>query len=159
MRRAAIALIVSVVASTFAAAQSDPISHAIKTDWQGARKNIVESAEQMPEANYAFKPVDTVRTFGAILAHVAGANYVFCAAAPTYNFTAHPKVELRGTPLAALVDKKGKKLGEEIISVAAEGKIGEVDYMYPRPGETEPVEKVTFVTKAGNEICGVGYYK
>jgi signal transduction histidine kinase len=85
--------------------------------------------------------------------------YVFCAAAPTYNFTAHPKAELRGTPLAALVDKKGKKLGEEIISVAAEGKIGEVDYMFPRPGGTEPVEKVTFVTKAGNEICGVGYYK
>src|SRR6476659_1364212 len=33
--------------------------------------------------------------------------YVFCAGAPAYNFTAHPKAELRGTPLAALVDKKG----------------------------------------------------
>ena len=31
--------------------------------------------------------------------------------------------------------------------------------MFPRPGTTEPVEKVTFVTKAGNQICGVGYYK
>jgi signal transduction histidine kinase len=85
--------------------------------------------------------------------------YVFCAGAPTYNFTAHPKAELRGTPLAALVDKKGKKLGEELIKVAADGKIGEVDYMFPRPGGTDPVEKVTFVTKAGNQICGVGYYK
>ena len=85
--------------------------------------------------------------------------YVFCAGAPAYNFTAHPKAELRGTPLAALVDKKGKKLGEELIKVAAEGKIGEVDYMFPRPGGTDPVEKVTFVTKAGNQICGVGYYK
>jgi len=35
----------------------------------------------MDEANYAFKPVDSVRTFGQILAHVAGASYVFCAAA------------------------------------------------------------------------------
>ena len=35
----------------------------------------------MPEANYAFKPVDTVRSFGAVVAHVAGANYVFCSAA------------------------------------------------------------------------------
>jgi hypothetical protein len=35
----------------------------------------------MPEANYAVRPVDTVRTFGQMLAHVAGANYVFCAAA------------------------------------------------------------------------------
>lgn len=85
--------------------------------------------------------------------------YVFCAAAPAYNFTAHAKPDLRGTPLAALVDKTGKKLGEAIIAAAAEGKIGEVDYMFPRPGGTEPVQKVTFVTKAGNEICGVGYYK
>jgi signal transduction histidine kinase len=85
--------------------------------------------------------------------------YVFCAAAPAYNFSAHPKAELRGTPLAALVDKKGKKLGEELIKAAAEGKVAEVDYFYPRPGGTEPVEKVTYVTKAGNQICGVGYYK
>lgn len=85
--------------------------------------------------------------------------YVFCAEPPTYNLTAYPKPELRGTPLAALVDKKGKKLGEELIKVAAEGKIEEVGYMWPRPGGTEPVEKVTFVTKAGNQICAVGYYK
>jgi hypothetical protein len=35
----------------------------------------------MPEANYSFRPVASVRTFGEILAHVAGANYVFCSAA------------------------------------------------------------------------------
>lgn len=85
--------------------------------------------------------------------------YVFCAAAPTYNFTANPRAELRGTPLAALVDKKGKKLGEELIGAAAEGKIGEVEYMYPRPGGTDPVQKVTFVTRIGSQVCGVGYYK
>jgi hypothetical protein len=85
--------------------------------------------------------------------------YVFCAEAPTYNFTAHPKAELRGTPLAALVDKKGKKLGEELIKIGAEDKVGEVEYMFPRPGGTDPVEKVTFVTKVGAQVCGVGYYK
>lgn len=85
--------------------------------------------------------------------------YVFCASAPEYNFTAHPKAELRGTPLAALVDKKGKKLGEELIKAAAEGKIAEVEYMFPRPGGTEPVEKVSFVTKVNGSVCAVGYYK
>jgi uncharacterized damage-inducible protein DinB len=35
----------------------------------------------MPEENYAFKPTDSVRTFGQILAHVAGASYEFCSAA------------------------------------------------------------------------------
>ena len=85
--------------------------------------------------------------------------YVLCAAAPEYNIASHPNAALRGTPLVALVDKKGKKLGEELIKVAADGKIGEVEYMFPRAGGTDPVDKVTFVTKAGNQICGVGYYK
>jgi len=35
----------------------------------------------VPEALYSFKPVDTVRTFGQIVAHTAGANFEFCAAA------------------------------------------------------------------------------
>ena len=47
--------------------------------WAGAKRNIVESAEQMPEASYSFKPVDTVRTFGQVLAHVADSNYFYCA--------------------------------------------------------------------------------
>jgi hypothetical protein len=59
----------------------DPVSQAIRSAWEGAKKNIQASAEQMPEADYGFRPVDTVRTFGEILAHIAGANHVFCAAA------------------------------------------------------------------------------
>ena len=47
--------------------------------WAGAKRNVVESAEQMPEADYGFKPVDTVRTFGQVLAHVADSNYFYCA--------------------------------------------------------------------------------
>jgi uncharacterized damage-inducible protein DinB len=67
------------VAQTPAAA--DPVSGAIRQGWQSAAANIRASAEQMPEADYAFKPVDSVRTFGQILSHIAGANYVFCSAA------------------------------------------------------------------------------
>lgn len=49
--------------------------------WQSARQNIVESAELLEEVQYAFRPVESVRTFGQLLTHIAGANYVFCAAA------------------------------------------------------------------------------
>jgi hypothetical protein len=63
------------------AGAGNPIATSVKKYWEGAKKNIRQSAEVMPEANYAFKPVDGVRTFGQILAHVAGANYEFCAAA------------------------------------------------------------------------------
>jgi uncharacterized damage-inducible protein DinB len=49
--------------------------------WNNAKRDIVESADQMPEADYAYKPVASVRTFGQILAHVADSNYFYCARA------------------------------------------------------------------------------
>ena len=58
-----------------------PISDAVRGQWSSAKKNIHDSAVDVPEAHYSFKPVDSVRTFGQIVAHVAGANYEFCSAA------------------------------------------------------------------------------
>src|SRR5262249_23838049 len=84
--------------------------------------------------------------------------YVFCAG-PDGIFSAHTNASLRGTDIKALVDKTGKKLGEEIMKAAAEGKVAEVEYMFPRPGGTEPVQNVSYVTKTGDQVCGVGYYK
>ena len=62
-------------------ATANPVSAGVRTAWDGAKRNLTRSAELMPEKDYSFRPVDTVRTFGQILAHVAGANYVFCSAA------------------------------------------------------------------------------
>jgi uncharacterized damage-inducible protein DinB len=59
----------------------NPVSSAIREGWNGAKQNLAGSAKVMPDEKYAFRPVQTVRTFGEILAHVAGANYIFCAAA------------------------------------------------------------------------------
>jgi signal transduction histidine kinase len=59
---------------------------------------------------------------------------------------------------AVKADKAGKPLGEDIYKVAQEGKISEVTYMWPRPGSTEPVQKASFVTKGGDQICAVGDY-
>jgi signal transduction histidine kinase len=82
--------------------------------------------------------------------------YPFCGG-PDGNFTAHPK--LVGKSLKDLKDKAGKALGAEMYKVAKEGKISEVGYMWPRPGSDEPVQKVSFVTKVGDQVCAVGYYK
>jgi uncharacterized damage-inducible protein DinB len=64
-----------------AQAPANPISDSVRAGWNTAKRNMLGSAEVMPDEKYGFKPVDTVRTFGQMLAHVAGANYVFCAAA------------------------------------------------------------------------------
>jgi uncharacterized damage-inducible protein DinB len=62
-------------------APANPISQAIRDTWESAKRNMKESADQMPEADYSFRPTESVRTFGQILAHVAGASYVYCSAA------------------------------------------------------------------------------
>jgi signal transduction histidine kinase len=72
-------------------------------------------------------------------------------------FTAHPT--LVGKSLRDLKDKAGKPIGEEIYKNAQEGKISQLSYMWPRPGQTDPVQKVSFYTKAGDQVCAVGYYK
>jgi signal transduction histidine kinase len=82
--------------------------------------------------------------------------YPFCGG-PDGNFTAHPT--LVGKSLKGLKDKAGKPLGEEIYATAKEGSISEVMYMWARPGSTEPVQKISFVTKVGDQVCAVGYYK
>jgi uncharacterized damage-inducible protein DinB len=79
--------------------------------WAGAKRNMVESADQMPDADYSFKPIDNVRTFGQILAHVADTNYFYCArskgeAPPVPDGT----LEKTATTKAAIV----KALGESV---------------------------------------------
>jgi signal transduction histidine kinase len=83
--------------------------------------------------------------------------YPFCGG-PDGNFTAHPT--LTGKSLKDLKDKEGKALGEVMYKEAKEGTISEVSYMWPRPGTTEPlVQKVSYFTKVGDQICAVGFYK
>lgn len=82
--------------------------------------------------------------------------YPYCVGADG-NFSAHPT--LAGTNATGLKDKAGAPIGEKIMAAAKPGEVSEVTYVWTRPGETTPVEKVVFVTKIGDQICAVGYYK
>lgn len=82
--------------------------------------------------------------------------YPFCGG-PDGNFTAHPT--LVGKSLKDLKDKAGKAFGEEIYAKAKEGEISEVSYMWPQTAGADPVQKISLVTKVGDQVCAVGYYK
>lgn len=82
--------------------------------------------------------------------------YPFCADADGI-LTAHPT--LLGKQLRDIKDVDGKPLGQEMLAIAEEGKVAEVSYKWPRPGATDPIAKISFVTKIGEQTCGVGYYK
>jgi len=49
--------------------------------WSGVAGYITQVAEETAEADYAYRPTEGVRSIGELIAHVAGAHYVFCAAA------------------------------------------------------------------------------
>ncbi len=69
---------------------------------------------------------------------------------------------LIGTDGRSLKDATGTAYGQEMYAAASkpEGQITEVGYTFPKPGaDKTPVAKVSFVTKVGDLICGVGYYK
>src|SRR5512138_1927797 len=52
-----------------------------KDVWMMSHANVVKSAEMVSEADYSFKPTPAVRSFGELFGHVAGSEYMFCAAA------------------------------------------------------------------------------
>ena len=70
--------------------------------------------------------------------------------------------QLLGTDSRTLKDPTGKEFGMELYAAGQkpEGQITEVSYLFVRPGpDTKPVPKVSFVARAGDLFCGVGYYK
>src|ERR1700723_1538892 len=59
----------------------NPLTSWNKIAYTRVKGILVRSAEKMPEENYSFKPVDTVRSYGQIVGHVADAQYQFCSIA------------------------------------------------------------------------------
>jgi signal transduction histidine kinase len=84
--------------------------------------------------------------------------YVFCNGTDGAS-VAHPNPAQAGSNLNTLKDAAGKAFGKEMLAKAREGQITEVDYVFPRLGDSKPVAKESYVTKVGTLICGVGFYK
>ena len=48
--------------------------------WQSAHNYVVRTAEQLPDSLYSFKPTPAVRSFAEQFGHIAGSEFMFCAA-------------------------------------------------------------------------------
>ena len=89
MKTTTIALIALVAASPAAAQehmhgeghQEGAMVASARGVYEIVRGYLTSAADQMPAADYAFKPTPDVRTFGQMIAHVANANYNYCAIA------------------------------------------------------------------------------
>jgi uncharacterized damage-inducible protein DinB len=60
---------------------STAVTDSLKATFAIAKDDLTKTAEQVPEAKYAYQPTKEVRTMGQILAHVADSNYMFCGVA------------------------------------------------------------------------------
>jgi uncharacterized damage-inducible protein DinB len=60
---------------------SNPISAVLDRQYEQVKGNIMKSADEMPDADYAFKPTPEVRSYGELIAHIAQGEYMSCAAA------------------------------------------------------------------------------
>lgn len=63
------------------APQANPISTHNNFTYRMLQKIVLGAAEKTPEGKYAFKPTESVRSFGQIVGHMADAQYTFCSIA------------------------------------------------------------------------------
>jgi len=70
--------------------------------------------------------------------------------------------ENEGQNLLDLKDPDGKVIGREILALLDKHESGWVDYLWPRPGDTRPVRKSTYVRKVNVDgrmmVVGAGMY-
>lgn len=84
--------------------------------------------------------------------------YVTCASAVDGAMAADPLVV--SANLRDLKDTSGRNYGSEIISVAREGAVTEVAYVLSPPGSGAPPRaRTALVTRTGDHVCSVSYWK
>jgi uncharacterized damage-inducible protein DinB len=59
----------------------NPMSTELKSAYAGIKTNVTKAAEKMPEDQYGFKASPDIRTFGALIGHIADAQTSFCSTA------------------------------------------------------------------------------
>lgn len=83
---------------------ANPAVSAAASQWESVSRYLQAAAEQMPEADYSYRPTPEVRSFGELIGHVAGAQQMFCAAALGEEPPAEDAVEKSAKSKAALVE-------------------------------------------------------
>lgn len=132
MRKFALVLLVASIAAVAVAKSHVPTANthaAVKAYVQQAAKVIAKSGP-------------SCKTFSS-KDWASGDYYVFVVGADD-KILCHPNASLIGKMNADVVDANGKKLGLEIVQNAKKKGGGWTEYVWPRPGTTNPVPKMTY---------------
>ncbi|BDV43639.1 methyl-accepting chemotaxis protein [Geotalea uraniireducens] len=114
----------------------------------------VKSGE-LPLAEAQKRAIDNIRAL-----RYEGNEYFFITT-PEPVMIMHPiKPELDGKKVDDIKDPNGKQIFVEFAKVAKDKEKGLVDYLWPKPGSTVPVEKISYVSynRDWNWVVGSGIY-
>ncbi len=103
MRRLTLAAALFITIAPLTVRAQDPVLAAVKENWKGMITNVTAAADEVSEANYAFKPTPEVRSFGQLIGHVAGTQNLICAAVLGDKVPAEDAIEKTAKTKAALV--------------------------------------------------------
>jgi methyl-accepting chemotaxis protein len=100
---------------------------------------------------------DALKEIGALSYH--GSEYFWVNDLET-KILMHPKSELIGKTQTENKDSNGKRFFVEFVNVCKEKGEGVVDYVWPKPGSTTPVPKISYVKlmKEWGWVVGSGIY-
>jgi uncharacterized damage-inducible protein DinB len=73
-----------------AAQTQNPVSSALRDILPGRQKNTIAAVDAMPADKFSYKPTPDQMTFGHLVGHMIGSNYMFCSKA---SGVPAPKVE------------------------------------------------------------------
>ncbi len=107
MRKSPILLAAVLLASAIQAplaAQSNPVTNSLKTLHETPKGYIMATAELASDDLYAFGPTEEVRTLGQILAHIAGAQFLFCSVASGESSPNSENYEETRTTKASIIE-------------------------------------------------------
>jgi uncharacterized damage-inducible protein DinB len=91
-------------ASSHSVASAGPSALAADREvWMIVMGYVTAAADQVPDSSYSYRPTPTVRTFGQLIAHIAGSQDMFCAQALGEKAPASDDIEKTVTGKAALV--------------------------------------------------------
>jgi uncharacterized damage-inducible protein DinB len=103
MKRSALISSILIVALSGAVQAQNAAVSTSKALWQQLTAHITAVAEESPEALYAYQPTPEVRSLGQLIGHVAGAQYLICAAALGEPPRQEDEIERTQTTKAGLV--------------------------------------------------------
>lgn len=71
-------LVLALACIAYLEAQDNPFSADARQTYALVKDSLLKAADKMPAADYSFRTVSQVRTFGEMIAHVADAQFLMC---------------------------------------------------------------------------------